>query len=82
MKIKIIKEPPVFGPSYAKEALVGLALTIDEKAPKRENAYAVKNEVLIEAIKKKGDTIALGWWQEHFWPPKERWTYIPKECCE
>lgn len=82
MKIKIIKEPPVFGPNYAKESLLGLIMTTDESAPKKENAFAVKKELFIRAIEEKGDIIALGWWQEHFWPPKEDWVYFPKNCCK
>jgi len=82
MKIKVVKEPPFGGPNYAKESLVGLTFPTDENASREENAYAVKKEDLITELEKQGDIIALGWWQEHLWPPKERWIYFPKDCCQ
>lgn len=82
LKIEIIKEPPFFGPNYAKDSLKGLILSIDENAPRKPESYAVKKETLIRALQEKGDIIALGWWEEHFWPSKEQWLYFPKEFCQ
>ena len=84
MKIKIVKEPPFGGPNYAKEALVGLVLPVDENAPIQLESYAVKKKALMGALENK-DPIAFGWWQECFWPPKdppEEWIYFPEEYCK